>query len=105
RSYVYGSGDGFGFLSQAASAEFYSRALHGRSSDLPSPTPATAPTRRPRPSAVRSGTSPAPRRTGGRRSRLARSASTSARATSARSEEHTSELQSRENLVCRLLLA
>src|SRR5690606_40427104 len=26
------------------------------------------------------------------------------RATSARSEEHTSELQSRENLVCRLLL-
>src|SRR5690606_41946581 len=38
---------------------------------------------------------------------LARAASTAARAASSssiRSEEHTSELQSRENLVCRLLL-
>src|SRR2546427_8196501 len=37
-------------------------------------------------------------------SRARRSATSRARATSKRSEEHTSELQSQSNLVCRLLL-
>src|SRR3712207_6952810 len=53
---------------------------------------------------------PSPRRTSGRK-RRARSSSSSGRVASARitacrprSEEHTSELQSRQYLVCRLLL-
>src|SRR2546427_9338264 len=49
------------------------------------------------------------RRAGGRRAGRSRSASgrprgTRARASGPRSEEHTSELQSQSNLVCRLLL-
>src|SRR5690606_40183478 len=69
----------------------------------PSPRPAPSPSRclprrprRPRPRAVRT-----PRR------RLAAPrvpGRSSGRARRLRSEEHTSELQSRENLVCRLLL-
>src|SRR5690606_42077853 len=72
-----------------------------RSSDLPSPSPPRGPTARARPARP-------PRPPGGpalagqpgpqRRSAGPRPAAVH------RSEEHTSELQSRENLVCRLLL-
>src|SRR5690606_39611089 len=43
-------------------------------------------------------------KTGCPRSRMSARTSRSARTRQTRSEEHTSELQSRENLVCRLLL-
>src|SRR3712207_8260135 len=45
-----------------------------------------------------------PRRERRRRRRCARAAAAAARRRPARSEEHTSELQSRQYLVCRLLL-
>src|SRR5690606_41464467 len=76
-----------------------------RSSDLtsgPSPPPSTSPSRcSPTP------TTPWPRPTargGPRRSTDGPSTASTAPPSSSRSEEHTSELQSRENLVCRLLL-
>src|SRR5205085_10891520 len=68
------------------------RALHSfptrRSSDLP-PDPESPPHH---PTATR------------RRYGVSRRSSTPARRSQARSEEHTSELQSQSNLVCRLLL-
>src|SRR5207302_5738768 len=59
-----------------------------------------------RPAAVRSGTwDPSSRGAAGSAAHACRARCTRARCPpSARSEEHTSELQSRENLVCRLLL-
>src|SRR5690606_41178289 len=47
---------------------------------------------------------PQPRRSAKRRYMRSRSPAKSADSAPPRSEEHTSELQSRENLVCRLLL-
>src|SRR5690606_39382581 len=82
-----------------------------RSSDLasPPPTPATPTARRPTPRpraaswccrAASTESTPASSPT----SSSARTTRTRAPTTVRRSEEHTSELQSRENLVCRLLL-
>src|SRR5699024_12581675 len=74
-----------------------------RSSDLPStsPTPPTPPTPRPR----RRSRRPSRRETSSRSpSRPCPSAETPAARRLSRSEEHTSELQSRFDLVCRLLL-
>src|SRR5436309_14159344 len=71
------------FFNDPATTEIYTLSLHRRSSDLP----------RWRFARVRSWRSSAP------------PVSASPRCcTCSRSEEHTSELQSRENLVCRLLL-
>src|SRR5436309_13226004 len=78
------------FFTDPATTEIYTLSLHDA---LPISRPVSR-------SAVR--TSPVPRtRTGLAPARVSRRAPSE---TSARSEEHTSELQSRENLVCRLLL-
>src|SRR5690606_41732135 len=78
-----------------------------RSSDLPGRPPPPPPTTRPRRCRGWPPPAPAPRRP--RRWRSAPGRRTPPgppppRAARHRSEEHTSELQSRENLVCRLLL-
>src|SRR5699024_12636825 len=70
--------------------EIYSLSLHERSSDLPSRWSG----RRRRRGSSRWRRRPRPRRSGRWRGRARRT----------RSEEHTSELQSRFDLVCRLLL-
>src|SRR2546427_9430869 len=70
------------------------------STRVASPPPRSAPPRRRAPAARRSPPSrSSPRRRGGGRSRSARTGRAADR-----SEEHTSELQSQSNLVCRLLL-
>src|SRR3712207_7945465 len=86
----------FFFFNDTATTEIYTLSLHdalpicrGRGG--------TGPRRRPEPSQGRS------TRAAGR-TRSARRARRSDRAQPGRSEEHTSELQSRQYLVCRLLL-
>src|SRR5690606_41422537 len=82
------------------------RALHPfptrRSSDLP--PPASRARGRPPRAARASAGHPRSRRTAARPRRAAPWSGTRCAAAAVRSEEHTSELQSRENLVCRLLL-
>src|SRR3712207_9454471 len=85
------------FFNDTATTEIYTLSLHDRSSDLSG----RCPRRR------RSSTSTtSPRSSAGRTStaRRARCTASSRRARAWRSEEHTSELQSRQYLVCRLLL-
>src|SRR5438270_7644975 len=79
----------FFFFNATATTEIYTLSLHGRSSDLSSVARAQLRPRR--------GHRIQPR------GRLARQRG-DRRADAARSEEHTSELQSQSNLVCRLLL-
>src|SRR3712207_7465613 len=87
----------FFFFNDTATTEIYTLSLHERSSDL---SPFAGPPDKPRPC-------PAPRSVpacaGSPRSRSSPSAPPGA-ARTPRSEEHTSELQSRQYLVCRLLL-
>src|SRR5216683_4574476 len=70
----------FFFFNDTATTEIYTLSLHGRSSDLVLGVRLVRPRQ------------------------LARRAELGARGDPARSEEHTSELQSRSDLVCRLLL-
>src|SRR5690606_42098940 len=82
------------FFTDTASQLFYTLSLHDA---LPISPPARTPVGRP-PCPVGRGRGPRPGR------RPAGSVWFGWSARPARSEEHTSELQSRENLVCRLLL-
>src|SRR3989442_11305100 len=77
------------FFNDTATTEIYTLSLQRRSSDLPGRARASVRTRL------------APRRGAARRLGGARAG---ARPAQGRSEEHTSELQSRPHLVCRLLL-
>src|SRR5688572_32343188 len=78
------------FFNDTATTEIYTLSLHDAL-----PISSSSAITRPRPCAVKA--SPAPMR---RRA----TAGSSSRRRSVRSEEHTSELQSQSNLVCRLLL-
>src|SRR3712207_8181928 len=82
----------FFFFNDTATTEIYTLSLHDALPISP-------------PRAARSDARSATARCGSRRTRRSGSTRSTARAASpARSEEHTSELQSRQYLVCRLLL-
>src|SRR3712207_9224252 len=86
----------FFFFNDTATTEIYTLSLHDA---LPIWSRPARPTGRDR----RSGRRPPPRR-GRHRSPRRRARAERVRTGSSRSEEHTSELQSRQYLVCRLLL-
>src|SRR3712207_7867954 len=90
----------FFFFNDTATTEIYTLSLHDALPICPWPTPPWCRRRSPAPWACRrrpAGRSPTPsrRRCGGRSCYCC---------STTRSEEHTSELQSRQYLVCRLLL-
>src|SRR3712207_7143798 len=90
----------FFFFNDTATTEIYTLSLHDA---LPISRP--APARSPRsPGRARSGASRCPSEGRSSRSSPPSPAPDSGRKKSGRSEEHTSELQSRQYLVCRLLL-
>src|SRR3712207_7064797 len=89
----------FFFFNDTATTEIYTLSLHDA---LPISRPRTA-TMRPAPGTSTPVVSKACTRLSGPSTRTGPSPSSSA-AREARSEEHTSELQSRQYLVCRLLL-
>src|SRR3712207_9155721 len=95
------------FFNDTATTEIYTLSLHERSSDLgaDSDVPrgrAPPAVRRAARSSMREGATPWA--SGSPRSRTDTAPSSRRRGSSSRSEEHTSELQSRQYLVCRLLL-
>src|SRR3712207_7675268 len=94
----------FFFFNDTATTEIYPLPLHDArpiSSSSPSSTATTATTR---PAAPPASASPWAERSGCRSSASSSSTSSCRSCSGARSEEHTSELQSRQYLVCRLLL-
>src|SRR3712207_6950668 len=87
----------FFFFNDTATTEIYTLSLHDA---LP-----ISSARDPRAAAARTSRAGPPRRSGrGRRGRRRRARACRSQVVEVRSEEHTSELQSRQYLVCRLLL-
>src|SRR5690349_23296036 len=84
-----------------APTEIYTLSLHDRSSDL---TRAATSRRWATAASSCASSSVSPTRSARRRARSPSTTRCSERAPGRRSEEHTSELQSRRDLVCRLLL-
>src|SRR3712207_8335861 len=92
------------FFNDTATTEIYTLSLHDALPISPSPTPASASRScRPTPAWARRSTMGSPARPASTSPTCRRTTSTR-RTTWPRSEEHTSELQSRQYLVCRLLL-
>src|SRR3712207_8905102 len=85
------------FFNDTATTEIYTLSLHDA-------LPISTRPRRLRSTSARSSTAPTSSSTASRSTSAATTTSSSAPSSAVRSEEHTSELQSRQYLVCRLLL-